>query len=426
MPFHLIAGRISPITSLAALAAVTIWLPSAHAQTTLPGVVIDSGSIAVPPVKKPAPPADPTPAPATTPKASAAKSKAAPSSAPASGPTVDAASPAGTSSSSDGTVITADRTGASVSVVTGDELRRQQIRHAADALRSLPGVSVGRTGGFGGLTQVRIRGAEGNHTLVLIDGVEANPAVTGEFDFSNLGTDDIERIEVLRGPMSGLYGTGAIGGVINIVTRSGKGPLTLRARAETGAFNTTDMAASASGGSERAHGAVSVSRRSTNGFNISPSGGEDDPAAITTLSAKGGVMMMDGVALDFTLRNVRRTGGRDNDGGIAGQLATQVDTPSHFATSTFLAGLNLRVDTFDGRLTHRLYANTSRSTLDDTDVSAFGAFFARNQSSSERFGYASTLRLDMPALFGSRHFLTGLVEREFEAFNAVTADGIER
>ena len=66
---------------------------------------------------------------------------------------------------------------------------------------------------------MRIRGAEGNHTLVLIDGIEANNTADGEFDFSNLSAEDIERIEVIRGPMSGLYGSNAVGGVINIITR---------------------------------------------------------------------------------------------------------------------------------------------------------------------------------------------------------------
>ena len=98
------------------------------------------------------------------------------------------------------------------------------MRNAAEALRSLPGVAVGRSGGVGNLTQVRIRGAEGNHTLVLIDGIEANNIADGEFDFSNLSAEDIERIEVIRGPMSGLYGSNAVGGVINIITRTGKGP----------------------------------------------------------------------------------------------------------------------------------------------------------------------------------------------------------
>ena len=124
--------------------------------------------------------------------------------------------------------------GNAVTVVTGEELRARQIRHAAEALRSLPGVSVSRSGGFGNLTQVRIRGAEGNHTLVLIDGIEANNTADGEFDFSNLSADDIERIEIIRGPMSGLYGSNAVGGVINIITRRGQGPLTLTVRTEGG------------------------------------------------------------------------------------------------------------------------------------------------------------------------------------------------
>ena len=110
--------------------------------------------------------------------------------------------------------------GNAVSVVTGDELRAQQVRTAVEALRSLPGVAVSRSGGVGNLTQVRIRGAEGNHTLVLIDGIEANNIADGEFDFSNLSAEDIERIEVIRGPMSGLYGSNAVGGVINIITRA--------------------------------------------------------------------------------------------------------------------------------------------------------------------------------------------------------------
>ena len=129
-----------------------------------------------------------------------------------------------------------DKIGSAVTVVTGDQLRAQQVRHAADALRSLPGVNVSTTGGPAGPTQVRLRGAEGNHTLVMIDGIEANATAAGEFDFAHLMTDDIERIEVIRGPQSGLYGSKAIGGVINIITKDGKGPFTASVRAEGGAL----------------------------------------------------------------------------------------------------------------------------------------------------------------------------------------------
>src|SRR5262249_2979745 len=150
----------------------------------------------------------------------------------------------------------------------GEELRAAQVRTAAEALRGLPGVAVNRSGGVGNFTQVRIRGAEGNHTLVLIDGIEANNLADGEFDFSNLSAEDIERIEIIRGPMRGLYGSNAVGGVVNIVTRQGRGPLSLTLRSEAGSLNTRDVVARVAGGSEKAHLAVSYAWRGTDGFNI--------------------------------------------------------------------------------------------------------------------------------------------------------------
>src|SRR5690606_13883637 len=160
--------------------------------------------------------------------------------------------------------------GTAVTVITGEDLQRQQIRHAADALRSMPGVSVNRTGSPAGLSEVRIRGAEHNQTLVLIDGIEANIGSSGGFDFSNLSTEDIERIEVIRGPHSALYGSNAIGGVINIITKKGGGPLSITARAEGGSFGTKSGAARVSGGNGRVWGAATVQHESSEGFNIAP------------------------------------------------------------------------------------------------------------------------------------------------------------
>jgi vitamin B12 transporter len=136
----------------------------------------------------------------------------------------------------EGDGVPLEKIGSAVTVVTGEQLRAQQIRNAADALRSLPGVAVSRSGGTGNLTQVRIRGAEAPHTLVLIDGIEANITADGEFDFSNLSADDLERIEIIRGPLSSLYGSNALGGVVNIVTRSGRGPLALTLKSEVGSL----------------------------------------------------------------------------------------------------------------------------------------------------------------------------------------------
>ncbi len=114
-----------------------------------------------------------------------------------------------------------DNTPTDVTVIQGADLERQQIRTVSDALREVPGLNVVQSGQPGGNISVFMRGANSNHTLVLIDGVRVNDGFSSTFDFSNLPTDNIERIEVLRGPQSTLYGSEAIGGVINIITKRG-------------------------------------------------------------------------------------------------------------------------------------------------------------------------------------------------------------
>ena len=112
----------------------------------------------------------------------------------------------------------------SVTVITSEEIERKQQRTLSDVLRDIPGLSLVQTGGPGGLTSVFIRGTNSNHTKVFIDGIDVvDPSTAdGAFDFGHLLASDIERVEVLRGPQSGLYGSDAIGGVINIVTGMAK------------------------------------------------------------------------------------------------------------------------------------------------------------------------------------------------------------
>ena len=117
------------------------------------------------------------------------------------------------------TEVPRDQIASSMTVITAEELRERQVRFVSDALRAVPGVEVSRTGGVGGLTSVRIRGGEANHTMILLDGMQVNDPVFGAYDFGNLMVDDIERIEIVRGPQSVLYGGDAASGVIHIVTR---------------------------------------------------------------------------------------------------------------------------------------------------------------------------------------------------------------
>ena len=322
--------------------------------------------------------------------------------------------------------------GNAISVVTGEELRAQQVRNGAEALRSLPGVAVGRSGGAGNLTQVRIRGAEGNHTLVLIDGIEANHIADGEFDFSNLSAEDIERIEVIRGPMSGLYGSNAVGGVINIVTRTGKGPLSVTVRSEVGALGTRDVPVRASGGSENAHLAVSYHWRGTDGFNVSPLGGESDGSTLGTLTVRGGAKLLPGVSLDFTVRHSDKRADRDGFGNIfdptlIGTLATAFDDLSTLRHRVLLAGANLRWDTPDGRLTHEVRANHNGTITEDHDRTFLPFSTSRNTSDVAKYAYLSTYRFDTPGLW-AKHSVSGRVEKEDERFTpeGPFADGLLR
>lgn len=125
-------------------------------------------------------------------------------------------------------VVTATKTetpvsqvGAAITVITEAEIKQSQTIDVLELLQSVPGLNIVQTGSRGGTAALHPRGGESNFTLVLIDGVQVNDA-GGDYDFANLTTDNIERIEVVRGPHSALYGSDAMGGVINIITKQGK------------------------------------------------------------------------------------------------------------------------------------------------------------------------------------------------------------
>ncbi len=145
------------------------------------------------------------------------------------------------------TEATLAATGSAVSILTGAELEQRQIRLVSDALRAVPGIAVSRQGPVGTATQVRIRGAEANHTVVLIDGVKINDPFTSEVDFAHLLSAQIDRIEILRGPQSVLYGSEAIGGVISIFTKRGAPGMQAEASIEAGSFSSVDGSAAVRG-----------------------------------------------------------------------------------------------------------------------------------------------------------------------------------
>ncbi len=327
------------------------------------------------------------------------------------------------------TGVPLDELGTSVSVITGDQLRTQQIRYVADALRSLPGVEVSRTGGDGNLTQVRIRGFDAQHTLVLIDGIEANDTSNGQFDFSDLSADDIERIEVIRGPMSGLYGSSADGGVINIITNGGRGPLTFTGHVEGGSFVTHEEGGRVSAGNSQGYFTLGYYRHQTDGFPLAPQGTENDGSTLSTFNFRAGLSVAPGIALDFVVRNSDNKGGYDDFGGNPGLLATAVDAPNKFDHNIWLTGAKLSFGMLDGALTNLLSAtNNSTNRFDFAPSSGTG----RNDEDREQFAYTATYRFNTPAL-AANHAFTALIEHQNDAFTPLSdfgffgvADGIER
>ncbi len=160
-----------------------------------------------------------------------------------------------------------DQTGSSVSVITKEEIERSNKTSVADLIRETAGLDVVRTGAPGGVTSVFIRGAESDHTLILIDGIRANSNATGSFDFSNLNASNIESIEIIRGPQSVLYGSEAIGGVINIITSSGSGQgVSGKAQLSGGSFGTQNYLAQVAVVEEAVSASFSAAYSDSDGF----------------------------------------------------------------------------------------------------------------------------------------------------------------
>lgn len=270
-------------------------------------------------------------------------------------------------------VVTATRTpadpqtlGSSVSVITAQRLKKLQITRVAQALRLVPGVSVDHAGNPGNRTDVRIRGSEANHVLVMIDGVKVNnPRADDQVDLGNLLVGDIQRIEVLRGPQSVLYGSEAVGGVINIITKKGKRGVHGSAKVEGGSFNTRHGTATLSGGDKSGDFSVSADGYSTDGISYlddDKGGHEKDGSRSKTFSGRGRLHVTD----DFELSSVvRYTDSRvETDSG-------NTDTNDAILGTDWLARLQGKLYSLGGRLEQTLGVEQNHSNYENQGSNPF-------------------------------------------------------
>ena len=151
-----------------------------------------------------------------------------------------------------------------VTVLTGADLRAQGIHYVADALRTVPGAGVAQNGSFGAVTSLFLRGGQSNYVQVLVDGVSVN-GPGGTFDFGSLTTDNVERIEIVAGPTSVLYGSNAVSGVIQILTRRGHGQPSVEVGTRGGTYGSFEWDAGLQGAGDKVEYAFQGSRFTTEG-----------------------------------------------------------------------------------------------------------------------------------------------------------------
>ncbi|RII00735.1 TonB-dependent receptor [candidate division NPL-UPA2 bacterium Unc8] len=251
----------------------------------------------------------------------------------------------------------------SVTVISAEEIAEGGETTVLEALRGLPGLDVVQSGGPGALTSVFLRGTNSGHTLVLVDGVKVNSPTTGMFDFAHLTVDNIERIEIVRGPQSTLYGSDAIGGVINIITKRGVGPARWEFLVEPGSFGTRRVSLATSGSVEPFHHSFSISNFVTDGISRAKVGVEDDGSENTSLSARFGFPVFEDAELDFTLRHTDAS--VDLDALVWGVgLVDDLNYTSDRESLIFSANFN---QLLTERWSHKVNTSISDESLEDKD-----------------------------------------------------------
>ena len=271
------------------------------------------------------------------------------------------------------TPISASDVGSAVTIITSDDIERRQVRYVSDLLRSVPGFAVSHTGVVGTQTQVRVRGSEANQVLVLIDGVRANDPATGdEFRWEYLSTANIERIEIVRGPQSALWGSDAIGGVVHIITRAGADAQGLNAYLEGGSENTFNGALNGGFGGDNWSIGLGVEHLSTNGSNISRAGNEKDDSDVSTASLNARFRPTDNLAIRFGLRAVDAYSQFDAVDFFVTGLPSDSDVATDSRQNYALLGVTIGTDT--SRVRHHLNANyfdsDNQDLVDGAEVSS--------------------------------------------------------
>ena len=282
--------------------------------------------------------------------------------------------------------IAAKRSANAITVIDREQLSNRAALSVSDLLRDVPGLAVSRSGVQGSQTQIRARGAEANHLLVLIDGVEANdPSQGDELNWGTLSADDIERIEVIRGPQSSMRGSDAMAGVVNIITRSADEPYSAKLFTETGSFSTQRSGFSVGGIKGDLNVRLGVSTTDTEGDNVSRTGNEKDGYENTSINFKAGYKVSEELNVSFAARQSDGFNEFDADSDFDGFVEDQ-DRVSEFRNST----MRVQGDyaSANGRWQHKLVIAQSSN---DNEAFADGILGNVTASTKDQYQYIGSM-----------------------------------
>ena len=288
----------------------------------------------------------------------------------------------------------ATEVGSSVSILTAVDIEALGSNYVLDAISTLPGVTINQNGPFGGMATVRIRGASSEQTLIVIDGVVANDPTSpgGGFDFSRMDPWNIERIEVLKGPQSTLWGTDAMGGVVNIVTKRPENGFSRRAFAQTGSFNTFRGGAEFGAANDRYNFRLAATNTSSAGISKADEingNTEKDGYDANTVNAAAGAELWGDARLQA---NVLWTNAEsDFDSYLFGAQGNVGDGDESSKTEEVAANLKLLLPLLDGKLENVFLAGYS-----DIDRESFNGGLPGFSSKGNRktLHYQGTLNIN--------------------------------
>lgn len=275
----------------------------------------------------------------------------------------------------------ASNVGSSASSINTADFARQANFDVSQLLRTIPNMSVNRAGPLGALTQIRIRGAEANHTLVLIDGIEVNDVGNGsEFNFAHLAGADISRIEVLRGPQSARFGADTIGGVIGIFTNQAAEPgIKTHVNLESGSFKThygsAGIAVAQPQGDNLWTGQLNISRMISDGYSASPLGNENDGFEDSSARGSLGYQWGDASLVKVTLSQTEIDAQGDEQDFDFPSTATQglvIDADQNNASKQRFANFLLKTEYFGWQQQLSMSETKNRSRFFDTGTLVSG------------------------------------------------------